>query len=449
MSFPSNSRWPPQPTHFVPMGSPPSFSPPPPPSPPPSTITTNPLRPPALVGPPQEEGKTATTAALFVPAPSELPPLAPLNDALPLALPAPVVVVVSSPSSPTSVSLSDPSPPPTLDATRLVGKDRFWHNVRLFLHPTPGSMGVCGLLLGITLAAITAAVVIPTGRGTPAPPPLLAPTCCSISEDYPFTEDVDGRGWSYVPDSHWDTTKWGKPLGPTHWAELLTDSDEDGLVYPECDPSRRDQSPIALSSSTPLRDFNLSRAYSAKTFSIGPRKPATVGPGWEVSVDKSDSGAQRVWEVYGKNYTFQQVHFHAPSEHTLDGVVYPLEGHFLHTLPGSPIPYAVFSVLYTLSPVEEPNPFFAPFWDYQYATNHVTAFNLTGAINDIEPRVYRYNGTATAPPCRAASWFVGVSKQGVSSGQLAMFRQRYKLLPTTARPIQPTNGREVYAFDLA
>ena len=37
-----------------------------------------------------------------------------------------------------------------------------------------------------------------------------------------------------------------------------------------------------------------------------------------------------VWNVDGVPYNLLQFHYHSPSEHTVDGVRYPLEVHFVH-----------------------------------------------------------------------------------------------------------------------
>lgn len=46
------------------------------------------------------------------------------------------------------------------------------------------------------------------------------------------------------------------------------------------------------------------------------------------SIQVSDGGKA---QINGRNFTLTQFHFHAQSEHTLDGEHYPMEAHFVHT----------------------------------------------------------------------------------------------------------------------
>jgi carbonic anhydrase len=54
---------------------------------------------------------------------------------------------------------------------------------------------------------------------------------------------------------------------------------------------------------------------------------------------------------------------------------------------------------------------------------------------------FTYSGSLTTPPCSEdVTWFVLKTPKTLSSDQLAAFARLY---PDNARPIQPTNGREM------
>ena len=54
---------------------------------------------------------------------------------------------------------------------------------------------------------------------------------------------------------------------------------------------------------------------------------------------------------------------------------------------------------------------------------------------------FTFSGSLTTPPCSEdVTWFVLKTTGSLSPGQLAAFA---KLYPNNARPIQPTNGREI------
>ena len=57
---------------------------------------------------------------------------------------------------------------------------------------------------------------------------------------------------------------------------------------------------------------------------------ANLGHTVEVFYDEGSS-----LEFDGQNYQLQQIHFHTPSEHLIDGITYPMEMHMVHTLEGN------------------------------------------------------------------------------------------------------------------
>jgi len=339
----------------------------------------------------------------------------------------------------------------------LVGKDRFWSIMKSLTTPTIYTSSACGLIFGLLLALFTLGLFAPPTKDnagvlnpTPQNPGSLR-GCCSSQVRYNYTADVL-RGWSYVPMNLWDPD-FGGHLGPESWGSLIK---KDGsLMYPHCSTQNLYQSPIALMDNRALHEgtIKLERTYghSKSALQLVPRNQA-VYPGWEVNVWDTDSRTENTWQIDGTEYTLSQLHFHSPSEHTINGEVFDLEGHFVHQNSVTR-DYAVFGIVFRLDSEQElPNPFLDYFWSHQFTHNSFSIpldFNLTAFISDVEPSMYRYTGTTTVPPCRPGTlWYVAVSNMKVNSAQLADFRQRMQLLPSTARSIQPQNGRDVFKFQI-
>merc|ERR1719310_2163789 len=89
--------------------------------------------------------------------------------------------------------------------------------------------------------------------------------------------------------------------------------------------------------------------------------------------------------INGDKYNFYQVHWHTPSENTVDGVEYPLEAHFVHQLDDSTIGgyhrLAVIGLLYELGDdpdaEESCNEFLDYFWS-DFPTDASGAADYTG-----------------------------------------------------------------------
>lgn len=140
----------------------------------------------------------------------------------------------------------------------------------------------------------------------------------------------------------------------------------------------------------------------------------------------------------GKEYSLVQFHFHAPSEHTIDGKPADLVAHLVHKSADGAL--AVVGVLFNEG-VE--NSFLGKFWEHlpaQKSPEHDTG--VTVDLNEVLPAVrghYAYSGSLTTPPCsEGVSWFVMHTPVTISSAQLAAFR---KVIDKNVRPVQPLNGR--------
>merc|ERR1719272_2550545 len=117
--------------------------------------------------------------------------------------------------------------------------------------------------------------------------------------------------------------------------------------------------------------------------------------------------------IGGQKYNFYQVHWHTPSENTIDGKSFALEAHFVHqfadsALVGTYHRLAVIGLMYELG---ECNKFLDMFWS-QIPTMKGSA-DYTGAFPDLNQKLtaelaegyYHWYGSLTTPPCtEGVSW---------------------------------------------
>lgn len=151
--------------------------------------------------------------------------------------------------------------------------------------------------------------------------------------------------------------------------------------------------------------------------------------------------------IFGESAQF---HFHAPSEHTIDGESFDLEMHSVMFSPNTGNPIFVIGILFN---VGDANPFIAKIID---AEDGAVNINIEQAFdgNDELVNFYYYQGSLTTPPCdEGLEWFVWSEIQEISQSQLDFFTSRLADDPDFAcgngnnRETQPLLGREVTFYE--
>lgn len=142
------------------------------------------------------------------------------------------------------------------------------------------------------------------------------------------------------------------------------------------------------------------------------------------------------------HYNFKQFHFHAMSEHTIDGVHSPMEMHLVHQSDAGEI--LVIGLMIEEGPID--NPLVATtFGNWPNEKEFDFAKSDVVNINDVLPKgteYYNYIGSLTTPPCSMGlQWIVMKETLKLSAEQIAGFRARYS---NNYRPIQSLNNRVVY-----
>jgi carbonic anhydrase len=134
--------------------------------------------------------------------------------------------------------------------------------------------------------------------------------------------------------------------------------------------------------------------------------------------------------IGGAKYNFYQVHWHAPSENTIDGTSYAMEAHFVHQLDdaalhGSYERLAVIGLFYELGTDQECNAFLDKFWAEFPSSAGREAINISAhdfnakLARDLDKGYYHWYGSLTTPPCtEGVSWNLIKAPQKVCKRQV-------------------------------
>jgi len=152
--------------------------------------------------------------------------------------------------------------------------------------------------------------------------------------------------------------------------------------------------------------------------------------------------------LFAEQYSLQQFHFHTPSEHHLNGVIYDVEFHFvLEHISTDDV--AVISQLFQVGPSD--NPWVASFLNGSIPT---TAGSVDRPVlvhpfqNLLDENgnfaFWYYSGSLTTPPCtQGIIWLISQVQSYLSIDQLNAMHSGVAG-GRDARNIQPLNGRLIY-----
>jgi carbonic anhydrase len=208
--------------------------------------------------------------------------------------------------------------------------------------------------------------------------------------------------------------------GPAHWGEL-------DASYATCGTGQH-QSPIDVVSPVEQDLTNISFHYQPSQLNI-------LNNGHTVQVNY-DTGS--TIELDGVRYDVLQFHYHAPSEHTVNGESFPAELHIVHKNADGNL--AVVGIL--LKEGTE-NSAYAPFLDNLPASeSEVEDAGVTIDAAELIPAIhttYRYDGSLTTPPCtEGVQWLLMTTPVDLSAEQLGMLDEIFEV---NNRPVQPLGER--------
>ena len=238
--------------------------------------------------------------------------------------------------------------------------------------------------------------------------PIAALTAAALASTAPFAA-AQSLDWRYTDAAT-----------PERWSQANPE-------YAACDAGMM-QSPIELTRNNALGEVWLATSYGTAdaTLKLGTHK---------VQID-TPAGMGMI--SGGMLFNLVQVHFHTPAEHAIDGMRYPLTGHFVHATADGTL--GVLGVMFEEGEANE---------GLQSIIDGIGRGNDTRVSVDLEEMlpddrdVYRYQGSLTTPPCSEnVNWHVLADPVEASAQQIATLG---RALGFSARTLQPVNNRLVIA----
>lgn len=246
---------------------------------------------------------------------------------------------------------------------------------------------------------------------------LLSTLAACGEEDASTAEQEQSSDGSGVHWTHLGAT------GPDNWGTLTQE-------FAAC-ASGQSQSPIDIVKSVNPEQVDIQLDYQDSPLSI-------INNGHTIKVNYQPGSLV----TFGQDsYELLQFHFHTPSEHTLGGSSYPMEGHLVHkdTLGN----LAVVGMFFEEG---QANSFFQtlidnlPRGEGEEKTVPGTLINAQDLL-PTELAAHTYSGSLTTPPCsEGVRWTILASPIEVSEFQIADFAD---VMGFNARPVQALHGRPV------
>jgi len=222
------------------------------------------------------------------------------------------------------------------------------------------------------------------------------------------------------------------PEGPQNWGTL-------GPAFAACG-NGRSQSPIDLSKPARGATPELRTSFPAAELRIAHHEHIADGINNGHTIQINYAGADTL-TLGPASYQLVQYHFHAPSEHTVDGKRFPMEMHMVHKAADGKL--AVVGVFIVEG---AHNSAFDPVWANLPSQKGVeTHFpHVKVDVDALLPTArssYRYEGSLTTPPCsEGVNWVVITTPIQLSGDQVATFT---RLIKDNNRPVQRLNGRTI------
>jgi carbonic anhydrase len=257
----------------------------------------------------------------------------------------------------------------------------------------------------------------------------LAVVACQPAAQHEAAAVDDVSFEAAAHDMHWGYTGEG---APEHWADL-----DPGFAL--CGEGV-EQSPVDLTGAVPIENTGFERLLGETVLNVTQRARVMdlVDNGHTIQITND---VPMSTELGGVRCELVQYHFHAPSEHTIDGEHAPLEVHFVHKTAAGKL--AVIGIL-----VEEGtrdvlwDPIIEALPAAPGDTRHVEDLDLDmSELRPLPTRYYRYAGSLTTPPCcEGVQWVVMAEKRQISIEQMAALVSH---LHDNNPPVQPLGNRRI------
>ncbi len=224
--------------------------------------------------------------------------------------------------------------------------------------------------------------------------------------------------FAVASDIHWE---YSGEVGPEHWGSLEP-------AFAMCSKGVN-QAPVDLAGFMEAELAPITFTYfglATEILNNGHAIQANYAAGSTITIED-------------KTFELKQFNFHSPSENTLNGESFPMEGHFVHS--DSQGNFAIIGVFFTIG---EENQAMKKLWKQMPASqgdkaglaSQVRAEELMPENRDY----YRFNGSLTTPPCsEGVTWIVMKNPVTVSDAQVKQFTE--VMGHPNNRPVQPVNSR--------
>ncbi|KAL6859102.1 hypothetical protein ACP4OV_018104 [Aristida adscensionis] len=227
----------------------------------------------------------------------------------------------------------------------------------------------------------------------------------------------------------------GDEKGPEHWGAIKEE-------WAACGAGRM-QSPIDLSHER----VSLVRSLGYLNHSYRAAEASIVNRGHDIMVRFTGDAGRLV--INGTAYYLRQLHWHSPSEHTVDGRRYDMELHMVHESAEKKA--AVIGVLYEIGAhdayLHKMEPFIKRIADRRDREEPIGVIDPRGARGRASV-YYRYMGSLTTPPCtEGVIWTIVKRVRTVSKYQMELLREAvHDDMEKNARPLQEPNSRDISIF---
>ncbi|KAH9674577.1 Carbonic anhydrase [Citrus sinensis] len=236
--------------------------------------------------------------------------------------------------------------------------------------------------------------------------------------------------FSYVADN-----------GPENWGKLSPN-------FNTCSTGKH-QSPVDIMQNKTAQRQELG-PLSKEYYSVN---ATLMNSGYSIGVHYEGKAGEL--NINGKKYVYKQMHWHTPSEHTINGERFAAELHLVHQTEEKDV--AVVAILYKYG---DPNPVVTKLMPYlpqltreSCTSNPKTSDVDVGMMDRDYSRqplqgYYRYHGSLTTPPCSEnVVWTVLARVRSISEEQVTALRAPLcKDCKFNSRPVQPLNDRKVELF---
>jgi carbonic anhydrase len=224
-------------------------------------------------------------------------------------------------------------------------------------------------------------------------------------------------------EHHWS---YEGETSPEHWIEIEKNSDCDG----------KHQSPINIidkDADSAATKGNLKILYTPTTHIS---KVENNGHSIQFDFEAGDSISYK-----NETYFLKQIHFHEPSEHKINGIIYPIEIHLVHVSKSGNI--TVLGVLGEEGTESQLFEFFENFLPIKNGTTKEKHKKIDlSSLFLKDKNYYSYGGSLTTPPCtEGVNWVV--FKQPIILSVDEVLKLRNNMPNNNYRNEQPLNEREV------